>query len=207
LFSFSLLALAVLGRTLTVVNLDPRHRVGDRIDELNGVAVFHNGGVAHTAGRNLATDGYNLGLKYQCVEFVKRYYYQHLDHRMPETYGHARAFFDSSLGDGEWNAQRALTQYRNGGRTKPAPDDILVLGPSILNRYGHVAIISDVTGTDIEIVQQNPGPLGRSRRRIGLVATTSGWRVQDKRALGWLRRRAATAPDHAAENPRDPPGG
>ncbi|MFA0963395.1 hypothetical protein AB9P05_16445 [Roseivirga sp. BDSF3-8] len=49
------------------------------------------------SGRNLTPDGYNLGLKYQCGEFMKRYYYLHLNHKMPDSYGHARDFFNPSL--------------------------------------------------------------------------------------------------------------
>jgi hypothetical protein len=61
--------------------------------------VYYNGGVANVVGRNVSVDGYNLGLKYQCVEFVKRYYYQHLGHKMPDTYGHAKDFFDRNVAD------------------------------------------------------------------------------------------------------------
>ncbi len=49
--------------------------IGSIIDEFNGVAVYYNHNVGNVSGRNLAPDGYNLGLKYQCVEFVKRYYF------------------------------------------------------------------------------------------------------------------------------------
>ncbi len=50
------------------------YEVGDKVDSLNGVYVYYNSNVGNVSGRNLASDGYNLGLKYQCVEFVKRYY-------------------------------------------------------------------------------------------------------------------------------------
>lgn len=36
------------------------------------VAIYFNGGVNMSQGRNLTIDGYNLGIRYQCVEFVKR---------------------------------------------------------------------------------------------------------------------------------------
>ncbi|MBK8698150.1 MAG: hypothetical protein IPN29_00645 [Saprospiraceae bacterium] len=68
-------------------------KIGDVIDMLDGIKVHYNGSsFARSYGRNLATDGYNLGLKYQCVEFVKRYYYYHFDHKMPDTGGNARNF-------------------------------------------------------------------------------------------------------------------
>ncbi len=183
------LALLFLGwKAATFLNWNPRYRVGQEIDKLNGVPVFYNGGIAHSSGRNLASDGYNLGIRYQCVEFVKRYYYEHLHHRMPDTYGHARQFFDASVPDGGRNTKRDLQQYRNGGQSQPRPDDLLVFGPSVLNRYGHVAIVSAVTNCTVEIVQQNPGPFGRSRELLPLRFENGGWRCGTGRVLGWLRK-------------------
>lgn len=54
---------------------------GGKVDSLHGVYVYYNGAVGNVKDRNLAPDGYNLGLRYQCVEFVKRYYYEYLDHK------------------------------------------------------------------------------------------------------------------------------
>lgn len=184
----TLVLLACLWWAVTHVNLNPRYRVGQEVDKLDDVVVFYNGGVAHSSGRNLAPDGYNLGIKYQCVEFVKRYYYEHFNHKMPDSYGHAKHFFDPELADGARNTKRDLVQYVNGSTRKPHPGDLLVLGPSVLNRYGHVAIVSEVTESDIEIVQQNPGPFGSSRERISFLPDDEGWRLDNRRVLGWLRK-------------------
>ncbi|MGN2920302.1 hypothetical protein ACTFQ5_16360 [Aliivibrio fischeri] len=73
----------------------------------------------HVLERNVAADGYNLGLKYQCVEFVKRYYYEYFNHKMPDTYGHAKDFFNPDLPDGNLNKQRNLIQYKNGSLNPP----------------------------------------------------------------------------------------
>src|SRR5690625_3985796 len=62
------------------------------IYSLNGVYVYYNGSTNTVVDRNTSLDGYNLGLEYQCVEFVKRYYYERLDHTMPNSYGHAKDF-------------------------------------------------------------------------------------------------------------------
>lgn len=180
--------LVLLWKAATLLNWDPRYRVGQEIDRLNGVAVFYNGGVGHSSGRNLAPGGYNLGIKYQCVEFVKRYYYEHLNHEMPDAYGNAKQFFDGALADGALNTHRGLFQYANGSDSKPRPDDLLVFGPSLLNRYGHVAIVSAVTDSAVEIVQQNPGPFRSSRERLPLQFESGRWRYQNSRVLGWLRK-------------------
>ena len=175
-------------RSATHLNWNPRYEVGQEVDHLNNVTVFYNGGVGQTSGRNLAPDGYNLGIKYQCVEFVKRYYYEHLNHKMPGSYGHAKHFFNPTLADGALNTKRELVQYTNASESKPRPDDLLVFGPSRLKRYGHVAIVSEVTDSDVEIVQQNPGPFGLSRERLLLLLENGRWRFENSRVLGWLRK-------------------
>ncbi|WP_240472217.1 CHAP domain-containing protein [Mangrovimonas xylaniphaga] len=165
-----------------------RYEVGQPIDSLNHVVVFYNGKVGNVNGRNVTKDGYNLGLKYQCVEFVKRYYYQHLHHKMPDSYGHAKDFFNKSLQDGQKNKRRNLIQYSNSSITKPKTDDLLVFDATLYNPYGHVAIISKVKENSVEIIQQNPGPLGSSRETFQLTHQNNKWQIQDSHALGWLRK-------------------
>lgn len=162
--------------------------IGQQIDSINGVFVYYNGGVDNVEGRNTTADGYNLGLKYQCVEFVKRYYYEHLNHKMPDSYGHAKDFFDKTLFDGQINEQRNLTQYTNPSKTIPKVDDLLVFKGTIYNKYGHVAIISKVAENDIEIIQQNPGPNGPSRKTFIVENKDGKWEIKDERILGWLRK-------------------
>ena len=170
------------------VNLNPNYEVGQKIDSLNNVVVYYNGGVGNVDGRQLAKDGYNLGLKYQCVEYVKRYYYKHLNHKMPDSYGNAKDFFDASLKDGVKNKARDLTQYKNTSSTKPKPNDLLVYSGSLFNRYGHVAIVSKVSDNEVEIIQQNPGPFGTSRETYTLLYKNKKWYIDNDRILGWLRK-------------------
>lgn len=162
--------------------------VGTKIDQLHGVAVYYNGRVGNVSGRNTSKDGYNIGLKYQCVEFVKRYYYQHLSHKMPDSYGHAKDFFDKSLADGSKNRRRNLTQYKNPSNSKPQVGDLIVFDRTKYNPYGHVAIISKVSKNRVQIIQQNPGPKGKSRESYPLIYKDSSWRIKHTKALGWLRK-------------------
>ena len=152
------------------------------IDRYNGVNVYIN---INSGKRNIAKDGYNIGLKYQCVEFVKRYYYVHLKHKMPYSYGHAKDFYDKALIDGQKSTARDLIQYSNPSRTKPKVDDLIVFGATRFNPYGHVAIISKVTDDKIEIVQQNTGL--RTRATFTLKKTGNWWKIHVN-ALGWLRK-------------------
>ena len=171
----------------TRANLNFRHRPGDVLDRLEGVAIYYNGGIHMTHGRNLAPDGYNLGIRYQCVEFVKSYLYERHGHRMPDAYCHAKDFFDPRLADGQWNARRGMTQFANGSATKPATGDLLVMRPWLFNRYGHVAIVAAVTGNSVEIAQQNPGPWGSTRAIYPLAIREGRWFIGQRRVLGWLR--------------------
>ena len=171
--------------------------IGTEIDNFNGVAVYYNGPIDNVSGRSVASDGYNLGQQYQCVEFVKRYYYEFMGHKMPDPWGHAKSFYDPSITDGGFNKARGLKQYANGGGTKPEVNDILVFGST---GYGHVAIICEVGPGYVEMIQQNPGPYAPSRERLPLTSKTvsyeddgrmlshTAWKIGGRGPSGWLRK-------------------
>jgi len=52
-------------------NINPMREVGDVVGEMNGIKVYCNGAVGNVSGGNLSSNGYNIGVKYQCVEFVR----------------------------------------------------------------------------------------------------------------------------------------
>mgnify|MGYP003576839535 CR=1 FL=1 len=165
----------------------PDKKPGQIVDQLHNIPVYYNGETNKIRGRNRSEEGYNFGLKYQCVEFVKRYYFVHFNHRMPNTYGNAKDFFNKSVKDGGLNAGRGLIQCRNPSRFKPNVSDLLVYSGHIFNKFGHVAIVSKVSGNSVEIIQQNPGP-GRSSRETYKLAFKNGrWKIGNDRVLGWLR--------------------
>lgn len=158
-------------------------KTGESIDSLNGVRVYHNGSMGNVSGRNIV-DGYNVGLKYQCVEFVKRYYLEHYAHRMPNSYGHAKDLFDPRVEDGAMNVDRGLIQFTNPSATRPEVGDLVVLDGWRGNAYGHVAIVSQVENGEVEVIQQNTGS---PRGTYDLDLTDGEWRIENKRVLGWLR--------------------
>ena len=169
-------------------NPNPKYFVGQKLDSLNGVYVYFNGRVGHTGKRNLSEDGYNIGLEFQCVEFVKRYYYQYYHHKMPDAFGNAKDFFDDTIADGTLNIKRDLLQFKNPSATKPAVGDLLIFDGHVGNKYGHVAIISVVDSNKIQIIQQNPGPFANSRVEINLIQENSQYKIKHDRILGWLRK-------------------
>lgn len=191
---FSLLALLLCGSLVSCNKICRKWEmkameVGDKVDSLNGVYVYYNNTVGNVEGRNLAADGYNLGLKYQCVEFVKRYYYEYINHKMPDSYGHAKDFYQKGVPDATYIKSRDLVQYANPSSTKPRVSDLVVYDATIFNRFGHVAIVSRVTDSKIEIIQQNPGAMGPSRETYSLSKTGGKWEIGKKGILGWLSKR------------------
>ena len=169
------------------INIHPILRVGEIVDSFDEVNVYFNGAVSHVKDRN-TVGGYNVGLRYQCVEFVKRYYLERYDHKFPDSYGHAKDFFNGSLRDGDFNSARGLVQFSNPSLSKPKTGDLLIMDAVLWNRYGHVAIVSNVTDDSIEIVQQNAGPFGSTREHFNLKYVGEKWLIEYDRILGWLRK-------------------
>ena len=165
---------------------DYKYYIGKKIDSFNNVSVYYNGNPKNVSGRNLTKEGYNLGLNYQCVEFVKRYYYEHLNHKMPNAYGHAKDFYNKETIDGKINYSRNLLQYNNPSFSKPKVNDILVLDKTTFNKFGHVSIVSKVYENSIEVVQQNV--FLNTRDNYDLKFVDGKWELDNKRILCWLRK-------------------
>jgi len=165
---------------------NPDHFVGEVIDRFNNIEVYYNGTTDNVSGRNTTFDGYNLGLNYQCVEYVKRYYYYYYEHAMPDTYGHAKQFFDKNLPDRKLNKKRGLYQFKNGSEYRPLPGDILVFDSNYKNRFGHAGIVTYSKGNECEIIQQNVG--SKTREIFGIMEVDNKFFVLDKDVLGWMRK-------------------
>jgi len=158
-------------------------QVGVPIDSYKGVAVYDNGPLAYKShGRNYSPAGYYYGQKWQCVEFVKRFFDQAKGHQMPDVWGHAKDFFDPAVAQGEMNGRRGLRQFYNGSNAPPAVDDLFVF----TGAYGHVGIVSELTSNSVEIVQQNI--YGKPRARFAITMTNGCHTVLSGNLLGWLRK-------------------
>lgn len=183
MFQFKVLAaLALICTNLSLFNTV--HAKDKIIDTHRGVEVYAR--VRNSNGRNYGPGRYYYGQKWQCVEFVKRYYFKALEHKMPNVWGHAQDYFQRKLAQGELNKSRGLEQYHNGGDMPPRVDDIIVWNRG---KYGHVAIISAVYPNSVEIIQQNTSR--RSRERLKIKQRDGNFYLvgkgRRKKPLGWLR--------------------
>lgn len=158
--------------------------VGTIIDEYRGIAVYSNGNnFMSSHGLNFSSDEYYFGYKWQCIEYVKRFYYEIYGHKMPDGAGNAKYFYNPMLNQGELNEQRGLIQYNNGGDEKPRPGDLLIFTDGA---YGHVAIVSDVGQDWLEVIQQNselPREKFELRNENGRYTI-----VGEREPAGWLRK-------------------
>jgi surface antigen len=161
-------------------------KIGDSIDSHHGIVVYNNGGMySKSHGKHYKKDSsYYYGKKWQCVEYVKRYYYDYLNHKMPNGYGHAKDFFDKKLEQGELNKERNLLQFYNENLDAPKENDLLIFD----GEFGHVAIITKVKSNEIEIIQQNIYMTPREHYK--LTFENGNYTIGEKRKpLGWLRLR------------------
>lgn len=178
-----LVAIMVILGLLSFTNHNPD--VGTVLDSHNGVAVYYNGYFTNNSGRNVAKDGYNLGLKWQCVEFAKRYYYLKYGLKMSDSFGNAKDFFDDTLADKEFNVARGMMQFRNTRRNPPMVNDLIIYGSSDSNPYGHMGIITSIVDGKIDMIQQNMGI--KTRQELILAEFQGIYTIADFDVLGWLR--------------------
>jgi len=74
---------------------DDDSKLGDIVYTHNNVPIYSNGDAVYQShGKHFSKDGYYYGRKWQCVEFIKRYFYDYCGHSMPNVWGHAKDFFD-----------------------------------------------------------------------------------------------------------------
>lgn len=179
-----LVAVATVALSSVIILYISPYRVGRVIGEYKGAQVHENGNIFYRShGKNFAEDGYYYGQKWQCTEFVKRFYHVAKAHKMPDVWGHAKDYFDPAVPHGEMNVRRNMLQFRNGGNEAPRPDDLLVFTGT---KYGHVAIVSDIKEDKVVIVQQNI--FGRPKDIYRLKVTDGNYFIDHPRIpAGWLR--------------------
>ncbi|MDB5386553.1 MAG: hypothetical protein JWM11_2199, partial [Planctomycetaceae bacterium] len=114
------------------------------IGSFNNVEAKSNGTPLNNSHTYNTDMDVTTGLEWQCVEYVNRYYFEH--------YGIDLLSLGSLNADSFYSASLGLNRYANGSNTQPQVGDILCFGGG---DFGHVAIIREVTPTQIFVIQQN----------------------------------------------------
>lgn len=156
-----------------------------QVGEYDGVSLYSNGSPGYVSGKNNFSNGIITGMKWQCVEFVRRYYLEKFHINLRSLYtGDANTWYDHA-------DEMQLERHANGSAVKPRVGDIVVSGgrPS-----GHVAIISSVSSDRICVVEQNFLNNSRDadgRHCMALSKSATGFIVggfsTDYPIQGWLR--------------------
>jgi len=157
---------------------------GDSLDSYHGVTIYNNGATYEKSyGKNYCADSFYCGKKWQCVEFIRRYYHEYMKYDFKDGSGNAKDFFDQKLKQGELNKRRGMLQFINGMNEKPMRDDILVFD----SHFGHVAIVINVTEDEVEVVQQNI--FMTPRQTFVLKFENGNYTVgEGRKPMGWLRK-------------------
>ena len=154
---------------------------GSTLAEFRDVAAKSNGEFQGT-GDSCAGRGTH-GLQYQCVEYIRRLYAEALSVDTTSWRLNAVDFFKNSSTIG-------LLSFENGRTaTPPAPDDIIVFGATARNPYGHVAIVSQISGNVVTCIEQNWSKSGTANLTVSFQ--NGSYIIQDRgtyHILGWLRR-------------------
>lgn len=134
-------------------------------------------------GKDCAVSNY-----WQCVEYVKRFYTELLDTSQWTGLLSASQYYTNA-------EARGLTPYPNGGSMPPQPDDILGFSGGI---YGHVAIITEVGDTYVNVIEQNVArndAMGPPNHQIpydritNMIGDENGFRTDiGLYVQGWIRK-------------------
>ena len=158
---------------------------GDSLGSFNGVAAYYNEGFnSCVPNRHMSADGYSYGIRWQCVEYVRRYYKIHLNHKMSSRYGNAADYFRDDIGHGDLNTDRNLKQFQNNNTEKPKTHDILVF-KDLAPPYGHMCIVMEVNNSTVQVIEQNFG--ARCFRTLGLERNGDNWEISNG-CTGFLRK-------------------
>lgn len=155
------------------------------IGDFNSVKINSNGDITNVSNDYYSVDGVTTGMKWQCVEYVNRYYLQvyNKNIRIPGT--DAKDYYKTAT-------DRKLSAYLNDGSVSPQPGDILV---SEGGTYGHVAIVREVTENRVYVTQQNwfngngdvKAPLSKVGNHLDGFGGSKTYTIK-----GWLRLPAST---------------
>lgn len=163
---------------------------GAVIGSFDGTAA-HSNGVNTGTGNSCAGSG-KYGLQYQCVELVMRHFDTHWGLRW---YGNAADLLN--------NAPRAQVDvfYNGDAAHPPRAGDMIVWNNT---KWGHVALVTNVTSGYVDILEQNvwgAGGTARLPRSGGRIHGPSGWGWADP--AGWAHAKAngGGAPPPSSSDP------
>jgi len=120
---------------------------GTYLGTYNSVNVYSNGTGGYVSNEYNFINGTNTGMKWQCVEYVNRYYLLIYNKNIRVPGHNAVNYYPNAT-------QHGLVSYPNNGNTAPAIGDVLCFSGGNPN-YGHVAIVREIGSNYLKVAQQN----------------------------------------------------
>lgn len=120
------------------------YRFGTTTGTYNGVPAYSNCHYTYFSGQPNSYSGYTTGYKWQCVEYVARYFKAVFNKKIAG--GNANTYCD--------NASAKGLKKSDNGKTgdKPQPGNVIC---SNGGSYGHCAIVRKVGSDYVEVIEQN----------------------------------------------------
>ncbi len=212
----SVLSLLVLSVSPTVL-LAGTQPWGTALGSFNGIVNYSDNPTTMPSPQPSSyINGQYMGLEWECVEYVRRYYYSVYQLNLYNLGGPMDAwqFFGNA-------ANMHLTAYGEGGTVAPQVGDILCFNQTGTGR-GHVAIVRAVGSTTVTVIQQNvkngdTGPNGPDNSYnfnysptthvVDVLSAGSSHLGSTFYCQGWLRKSAALpAPSITSVSPSSPTG-
>ncbi len=121
---------------------------GTALGTFDGTTAYSNG--ANTGTGVSCAGGGSYGLRYQCVELVMRHFKTHWGLRW---YGNAKTLLAGAPKD-------SVDVYYNGDKAHPPVAGDMIVWPN--GAYGHVALVTAVHASSIDILEQNVKGSGKA---------------------------------------------
>ena len=156
-----------------------------RIKGHYGVAIYDNPTEVeyqnpyHMGKKGSRYEGMRYGIKYECVEYARRYYMHVFGVTFKDVDNAIDLFQLSTMKDIETNKRIPVKSIRNTSYELPEPGDLIIWkadGPYEIT--GHVAVaVRVISPTTVQVAEQN-GPTANGLRNV---------HIHHPRIIGWLR--------------------
>jgi glutathionylspermidine amidase/synthetase len=160
---------------------------GSIVGSVNGVDSYSSYKAVKPYQKNYINNIFT-GLKWQCVEFARRYLIITKNITFKEI-NNAYELFDikhfTSLKD---NSMIHIQKCKNGSHIKPYKGSLLIWKQMTDNINGHVAIITQINLDSIMICEQNYKNIKweNNYSRILKFKYNNGYYIEDKNIIGWI---------------------
>lgn len=164
---------------------------GTALGSYNNITNYSNGNGGYVSNEYNYVNGTNTGMKWQCVEFVNRYYLVYYNQNIRIAGQNAVDYYPNA-------GNRGLISYPNGGTTSPALGDLLCFSGGNPN-YGHVAIVREIGSNYLKVIQQNVSQSSSDANYTVNMTVSSGHYTVSGSTIGsgyvcqgWLRKSNST---------------